>query len=145
MWVDASTSWGIGIIVAGAWDAWRLRSGWTGHGRDIGWAEMIAVELAARYLESVGHSNCNLLIRSDNQGVVLSYTRGRSRNLQVNDAIARVGVIAMAANIQFILQYVPTDENKADPLSRGHLGQADQRLPATFDLPEVLVPYLLYA
>src|SRR5882724_7014479 len=28
MWVDASTSWGIGMVVKGQWAAWQLLDGW---------------------------------------------------------------------------------------------------------------------
>ena len=46
IWVDASTDWGIGIIIADHWAAWKLVAGWNSLGRDIGWAELIALELA---------------------------------------------------------------------------------------------------
>ena len=37
-WVDASLSWGIGIILGDEWDAWKLKKGWDTHGHHIGWA-----------------------------------------------------------------------------------------------------------
>ena len=46
IWVDASMDWGIGIIIADHWDAWKLVTGWNSLGRDIDWAESIALELA---------------------------------------------------------------------------------------------------
>jgi len=36
LWVDASTSWGIGIIHGNKWSAWTLTPGWKTEGRDIG-------------------------------------------------------------------------------------------------------------
>jgi hypothetical protein len=50
IWVDASKSWGIGIIIGEEWDAWQWSSAWHTKGRNIGWAEAIAVELVARIL-----------------------------------------------------------------------------------------------
>jgi hypothetical protein len=37
-WIDASSSWGIGIVFDNVWDAWKLRPRWNKDGRDIGWA-----------------------------------------------------------------------------------------------------------
>jgi len=45
-WVDASTDWGIGMVIGSQWVAWKLVHGWKLDGRDIGWAESIALELA---------------------------------------------------------------------------------------------------
>ena len=46
IWVDTSTDWGIGMVIADHWAAWKLIADWNSHGRDIGWAESIALELA---------------------------------------------------------------------------------------------------
>jgi len=46
IWADASTSWGIGLVMGGQWTAWQLKDGWKAGGRDIGWAESIALKLA---------------------------------------------------------------------------------------------------
>jgi len=54
LWVDASTDWGIGLTLGDRWDAWRTTNGWKGEGRDIGWLEAIAVELAVLTLHAAG-------------------------------------------------------------------------------------------
>lgn len=46
IYTDASSSFGLGVIIGAEWSAWRLLQGWKSDGRDIGWAEVIAVELA---------------------------------------------------------------------------------------------------
>jgi len=51
IFVDAS-SWGIGLIVNDHWFAWQFAQGWDTDGRDIHWAEMVAIELALRYIAS---------------------------------------------------------------------------------------------
>lgn len=53
IFVDASTDWGIGIIVDGFWDAWHLIPGWKDQGRNIGWLEALAVELISTSSKSV--------------------------------------------------------------------------------------------
>ena len=57
IWVDASSSWGVGIIFDGHWDAWRCRNDWRGPGRDIGWLEGVAVELVCLALEAMNVSD----------------------------------------------------------------------------------------
>lgn len=54
LWVDASTDWGIGLFFRGKWSAWTLIDGWKGSGRDIGWLEAVAVELAILTLFTAG-------------------------------------------------------------------------------------------
>jgi len=46
VWIDASTKWGIGVVIGQEWAAWKLVIRWNKDGRDIGWAECIALELA---------------------------------------------------------------------------------------------------
>src|SRR6267154_162505 len=76
LWVDASTEWGIGSVFGDQWNAWKVREGWKGQGRDIGWLEAIAVELAALTLFEMGWRNASVLIWSDNQGVIGAFQRG---------------------------------------------------------------------
>ena len=52
--MDASTSWGIGFVMDGKWLAWELVDSWHGDDRDIGWAEMVAVELGIHALIAAG-------------------------------------------------------------------------------------------
>lgn len=142
VWVDASTSWGIGVVIDGCWSAWKWAPDWKGGWRDIGWAEMIAVELAALVLDHLGVSNGDLIIRSDNAGVVGAFNRGRSRNFEVNLSIRRTTVINAATNVHLLLQYVNTKDNIADPISRGCFNPDQRRLPL-ITLPSELLPFLL--
>lgn len=141
MWVDASTEWGIGLLLGEKWNAWTLREGWKGSGRDIGWLEAIAVELAVLTLADIGWKNASILIRSDNQGVIGAFHSGRSRNFQVNLCIRRVEVVAMTTNVTHILSYVESAKNRADPISRGEVGHSSSRL-TSFQLSEELSPFI---
>lgn len=122
LWVDASMSWGIGVIIGKQWVAWKLSSGWKLPGRDIGWLETLAVELASLTLVHLGFSNLHLLLRLDNQGVIGSHDRGRSRNSECNLSIRRTGVTCTSSNISLSLTYVESGVNLADSISRGILG-----------------------
>lgn len=142
VWVDAS-DWGIGLVVGDRWAAWRLRVGWHANGRDIGWAEMVALELAVTWFVALGHSDdVDFIVNGDNTGVIDAVRRGRSRNVPRNDSIRRMLDLLIPHNIIVSPSYVPSAANRADPISRGNLGPNANRLPATFDLPEDLIPYI---
>lgn len=140
-WMDASSSWGIGLICNGRWAAWKWVHGWESTYRGILWAEAVAVELAVRLLDVLGISNIHVLIRTDNKGVLGSYERGRGRNIEVNNCIRRVEVIAGARNITYSFIYVPSKDNLADSISRGIPGSLDRHLDI-IPLPLELTPFI---
>ncbi|CUA71572.1 Dynein heavy chain domain-containing protein 1 [Rhizoctonia solani] len=139
--VDASTSFGVGVHLGGRVRAWVLKKGWKSSGRDIGWAEMIALELALLALAAAGYSNCSIMIHSDNQGVIGAFQTGRSRNTHQNAALQRIQSLVLDRNIQVSLTYVHTDENLADAPSRGIIASTDTHFPS-FDLPSHLDKWL---
>ena len=146
IWVDASTDWGIGIVIGQARAAWRWAvplEEWRREGRDIGWAEMVALKLAVRYLEQLGMENADVLVRSDNSGVIGAFQRGRSRNFQVNNSIRRTEAICIALNLWIRPQYVTSSDNHADPVSRGVPDARLASLPIRFELPGELWPFLI--
>jgi len=142
IWVDASKTWGIGIVIGDRWDAWQWKAPWHFEGRNIGWAEAVAVELVARILLERGLSNAAVLIRGDNQGVIGSFGRGRGKNFHVNLAVRRTDIIASSSNMVYILEYVDSSHNKADPFSRGEMGLFEKKITEYISLPEELCPFL---
>lgn len=141
--VDASGDWGIGITWKRKWAAWKSLPGWDTPGRKIGWLEGVAVELAAYLLEVMGIENTHVIIHSDNQGVIGAFNKGSSRNIQINLSIQRAGACLLALNNQLQLEYISTEKNPADPISRGRFSKLDpsRRLP-DIELPRELKPYL---
>jgi hypothetical protein len=119
VFVDASTDWGIGLILDGKWLAWQLRDGWQSDGREIGWAEMVAVELAVRTLIMGRFKNCHVIIHSDNQGVVGALRAGRSRGTQQNAILHEVVRLIQDHSLWISSTWVPSSENRADNPSRG--------------------------
>jgi hypothetical protein len=142
--VDASTSWGIGISFGTQWDAWQTSPSWKGPSRDIGWLEGVALELVIYVLEEKGFRDSHILVHSDNQGVIGAFDKGRSRNFEVNLSIRRSASVLAACNLSLCLNYIESEENPADPISRGIMGPATDRLFSTFALPKELKPYLLH-
>lgn len=144
IWVDASTSWGVGLVWAGReYAAWKWKDGWNdGAGCDIGWGEAIAVELAILLVEVMVIRDAEVLIRSDNQGVIGAFGRGRSRNWMVNRCIQRSDVVGMALNTVFKFEFVASEDNLADPFSRGEQVPGFIPLSHHIPLPEPLYPFL---
>jgi len=140
--VDASTDWGIGMKIGDDWDAWRVKDGWKGPWRDISWLECLALELLVLRLEQQGHHDCRIRVLSDNQGIIGAYWKGRSRNVEVNYSIRRFACILDSLHISLDVQYVRSEENPADPISRGDLGPRARRLSPPVTLPEELLPFL---
>lgn len=141
-WMDASSNWGISLMCKGRWAAWKWLEGWRSEQREIGWAEGVAVELAVRLLDARNISDVHVLIRTDNQGVMGAFQRGRGRNPEINNSIRRVDVICSSRNIMLSLIYVASADNLADPISRGIPGPPDSHLE-NIELPVKLSPFMV--
>lgn len=144
IYVDASTDWGVGILIDNQRAAWRLLPGWKGPSRDICWLESIAIELVAYVFEATNAQNLHLLIHSDNQGAIGAFRKGRSSNFEINLSIRRTFSALLPRNIFPTLKYVESAKNPADPISRGLWEQSLKRLATTFTLPPELQSYLVY-
>jgi hypothetical protein len=142
IFVDASTSWGIGIVCNGRWAAFQLADGWKLPGRDICWLETVAMEILVYFLEQLKFSNVRLQIHSDNQGAIGALSKGRSPNRAINLAVRRIFAILYPLFITPVLVYIESENNPADPLSRGILGAYEKRLVQTFKLPDDLINVL---
>lgn len=134
--MDASTSWGVGFWMEGKWIAWRSITGWKSDGRDIGWLEMVAVELALHAVIGAGYKNVHLIFRSDNSGVVGAFKKGSSRNSSQNSILRRIIHLFHDHNLWVTTAWIPTKDNPSDGPSRGifpplqHLFSPLPKLPA---------------
>jgi hypothetical protein len=143
IYVDASTSWGIGIIIGSSWYAIPLKADWKSllPGHDICWLEAVAIELLFMFLDQLDIHDMHLLVRSDNKGAIGAHTKGRSPNVGINLCVRRTYAISAGLSITPKIVYVPTDDNLADAPSRGesapHTHQRD-RLARSFQLPAEL-------
>ena len=142
-WVDASSSWGIGIVFNGHWDYWKLRPGWQKDGRNIGWAEMVAIELGLSFAVHLGHSDTHFLLKSDNQGVIHAIEGGRSRSPEQNTVLQRITLLLAQHRIWISSSYVPSLDNLADLPSRGLSVPNCPRATSTFSIPPSLRPFLI--
>jgi hypothetical protein len=139
MYVDASTSWGIGIVIGDRWVSFQLSPTWKVPGRDICWLETVAIELLVYSLEMLGFREAHLLIHSDNQGTIGAIEKGCSANTYSNLSIRRTYLVLTDLSITPNIIYIKSEANPADPISRGELGPVGKRVFPTFMLPEELV------
>ncbi|KAF5387743.1 hypothetical protein D9615_000294 [Tricholomella constricta] len=142
IFVDASTSWGIGFCLNGKWLAWKLLPGWKSAECDIGWAEMVAVDLALHAIISGGHSSCHLIIQSDNSGVVGALAAGRSRNSQQNTILRRIVDNFQQHGLWITTNWIPTNLNLADGPSRGTFPPRKLLYPHSPRIPYYLKPFV---
>jgi hypothetical protein len=119
IFVDASTSFGIGFWWDGRWLAWCLLEGWQADGRDIGWAEMVAIELGLHCVIAAGFRNARFILHSDNQGVVGGFRAGMSRNSEQNSILCCIIFLFQEHSLWFSTIWVPSAENLADAPSCG--------------------------
>ena len=139
---DASSGFGVGIVIGSRWRAWRLIPGWKADGRDIGWAEAVGFEFLARTLCSTSSPGQHFRVFGDNKGVVEGWWKGRSRNWETNKVFRRIHDLAETHQCVFITRYVASRENPADNPSRGLYPPTDHLLPE-ISIPTALRQYII--
>jgi hypothetical protein len=144
VFVDASTSWGIGIWFDGKWDAWKLSDNWKGPSQDIGWLEGITLEFIIYILAASDFSDARVTIHSDNKGVISAFDKGQCRNPEINLSIRRSATTLASHNLLPSLVHVNPEDNLADPISCGILGSPALRLGVEFNMPNELIQFFLH-
>lgn len=142
IFVDASTKWGVGFIMDGKWLAFKFVPGSFTEGRNIGWGEMVAVELAVRAIVNAGHHDCHIHIRSDNAGVVGALNVDMSRNTQENAILRQILLLFHIHKIWLTITWISTKVNPADGPSRGVFGKKSDLFPHPPKIPLHLAPYV---
>jgi hypothetical protein len=151
-WGDASTSFGIGVVVREFFAIWKYTPGFqVGPKRafNIGWAEAVAVELGL-CLATQFHllQGSNILVHSDNSGIVFVVNKGCSQSKETNKILKHVYLLQAKANICLHATYVPSHEIIADALSQGQISEFLQGFPSahtkvTIPLPDHLIDKLI--
>jgi len=142
IWVDVFTEWGIGLVWDTYWAAWQLHDGWKGPCRDIGWLEGVAVELAILVSIVMGICDADILIRSDNEGVIGAFSKGCCSNFMTNLSVRHSDEVCKVTGISTSLIYVNSIDNLTDPISRGLLPPISHIFPFLISIPSPLVPFI---
>jgi hypothetical protein len=145
IFVDASTSWGIGIIIDNYWWSIPLSAGWKQPGRDICWLEAVALELLFYFLHQLGHENVQLVIHSDSNGAIGAHSKGRSKNFEINLCVRRTYAISSSLLIFPQFSYIESSLNPADRISRGDMYlPISTRLRRCFEIPVDLISSFIW-
>ena len=142
LFVDASTSFGIGIIMGKHWAAWKLSDGWRLNNRDIGWVETITMELAMLLLVNVGFNSSIIVIHSDNTGVIGTYNSGHLHNPEQNSSLQHTMCTLACSGLTISPLYMPSSSNLANAPSCGHFSLPVTHLLCNFTLPHPLSHWL---
>jgi hypothetical protein len=126
VYVDACST-GIGIVINGEYDSFFLSSNWEDAGdgtrREIGWAELVAVEVAvfiliSKYKHEIRRRH--VLIHSENRGLTNIWKARWSRDAQYNAVILRILQMLGEVEAFISIDYVLPVENPADAASHGN-------------------------
>lgn len=138
---DASSAVGVGIVIDGRWRAWRLLPNWKTGGRDIGWAEAVAMEFLVRAILE-GGTYQGIQVYGDNTGVVEGWWSGRSRNVETNRVFRRIHSLLDERRTVLKTKYVNTKNNPADGPSRGIFPPRNLLLPP-IKIPDDLKSFIV--
>lgn len=136
IWVNASTNWGIGILIDNYWDAVRTIPHWRGNDneRNICWLKAVAVKLVIHLLHTDNITHINILIQSDNQGIISSFNKGWCTNQHINSSIQRAEMIMDFMDISVQFEYMQSEHNLADPVSWDIFPPSNLQLPMLYQL-----------
>ena len=137
IYVDASTTWGVGVLINNKWAAWELAPYPLPPGF-IGTLEMLAVEFTVYLLSKIFPPNLLFIIHSDNRGVIGALNSLASRSASQNEALARFLPLLFSRNCFLSASYVQSAANPADPISRGFLPPETSRLRTSFVMPPAI-------
>jgi len=111
-----------------------LLVGWKHGDRDIGWAELVALELAILWLVQSDFADCEVMVKGYNTGIIGVFNKGWSHNISHNAAICRMASSLVPFNMTIFPLYVSSAANRADPVSCGTLGPQSLCLNCSFEL-----------
>jgi hypothetical protein len=134
IYVDTSTSLGVGFVISEHWYVLLLHKDWKRDGIDICWLEVVALELCFLFLKQLAFKDIYVLVRSDNKGVIGPLTKGRSPNLDINLCARHSFMVKAGCRITTKIVYVPTADNIADTPLPSYLVHKN-RLKRSFHLP----------
>jgi hypothetical protein len=87
-------------------------------GAYIGNAEAWAVEGLLEAIVRLGGGGHSVTILCDNTNVVEAWSKGWSRNVLLNSSLLRIFQLLFLYKIRLYLQYIPSEQNPADEVSR---------------------------
>lgn len=120
-WVgDASTSFGIGVLIGENWSQFRLKEGWEmtrGVKKGIAWLETVAIRLGLLMLLKMGvRPGQNIVVWTDNTTSESTIRKRKSRDYSVNKEWKLIQQILIHSQLDITPMRVVSSENRADTL-----------------------------
>lgn len=126
-WVgDASTSYGIGVLVGKRWVQIKMTDAWHKAPLDykhINYLETVAIRIGLLMVIGLGgRSGKHLVVWTDNTTAQAAVTNRKSRNKAVNEEWKVIQRLLIFHQIEIHARRVTSEDNQADKLSRGLKG-----------------------
>lgn len=142
-WVgDASTSFGIGVIIGTFWCQFKLKENWESSNRirrGIAWLETVAIRVGILMLAHLNQrKGQNLMVWTDNTTCETTLRKRKSRDRSVNDEWKLIQNLLVELQIDITPKRVTSEENRADALSRGITTGHEERNRIKLELPHDL-------
>ncbi|KNF01146.1 hypothetical protein PSTG_05501 [Puccinia striiformis f. sp. tritici PST-78] len=140
-WVgDASTSFGIGILISRGWAQFQLTKEWDNGPapkRDIAWLETVVIRLGLIVLAKLGAIPGKAFIAwTDNTTTENLITKRKSNHSHANKEWKTIQDTLVKMQIDIVSRRVTSKDNQADALSRG---DRSRHLPK--DMVAIVVPF----
>ena len=141
-WVgDASTSFGIGVIIGKKWAQFRINreQELSERSRSIAWLETAAIRIGLISLISIGVvPGRTFIVWTDNTTTHSAILQRKSRDTLVNKEWKKIQELLLSHKIDISPRRVVSKENRADGLSRGDASSHNPNNKIEVALPEDL-------
>lgn len=141
-WVgDASSTFGVGVLVGKYWACFRLEPGWQSYGlsdkkRSIAWAETVAIRLGLLVLNKLRQFvGKKFLVWTDNTTSQSAVKRRKSKDEHVNEEWKEIQRLLTLLSCNIEAKRVTSKGNMADALSRGFLGSLAWQDKVSISIP----------
>lgn len=146
-WVgDASTSYGVGVLVGKRWAQFSLTQAWKEADEDhqhINYLETVTITIGLlMVLRLMNKPGRKLVVWTDNTTAQAAVTNRRSKNKAVNNVWKRIQLLLIDYQLDIVARRVTSADNVADELSRGLRGGCLEEDRVSLDLPADISVYL---
>lgn len=146
-WVgDASTSFGVAVVIGEKWCQYRLKEGWQTRSpvkRGIAWLETVAIRLGIlMIIEMNWKRGQRFNVWTDNTTCEEALRKRKSRDRSVNDEWKAIQNLLITSEYDLNPLRVVSEENIADALSRGEPTEHSESNRLRFILPSDLAIYM---
>lgn len=145
-WVgDASTSYGLGILIGKRWTQFRMTPAWKeadDDHRHINYLETVAIRIGLLMVLQLDNSPARtLVVWTDNTTAQAAVTNRRSKNKAVNNEWKCIQSLLIESQLDIHAKRVTSEDNIADKLSRGLRGDCLEVDRLQMILPDGLQVY----